>query len=157
MKSDWIPVTSGLKPERNKDGKTENVQITYLSFTSKKPQCDVIAYLDEYDDWCWSLDDSSVSVDVVAWRPLDEPYVPDSNNLSGEIVTKVVKIKQVCEIEAVISGIVNDVTGNIAERVIEHCMIHPELFSNKIISVEISNEGEKQNDLSQKDSITISI
>lgn len=66
---DWIPVSERLPEEEH------SVQVTYLGFHDKKPYCDAAAYLCD-GEWLWSLDESRVDVEVVAWKEFSTPYVP---------------------------------------------------------------------------------
>lgn len=74
-----VPLKSGLYP---KEG--EIVQVTYLEFYTHKRRCDQFAYLMN-DGWIWALDDSSVNVEIVAWKKNCNPYDGDIAHKEGKI------------------------------------------------------------------------
>lgn len=63
----WIPVSEGFPED------VKIVLVTYLGYLNGIPHCDDTAYrLD--GKWYWQLDDSVPIVEIVAWKPLGEPY-----------------------------------------------------------------------------------
>lgn len=68
--SEWIPCSERF-PEVG-----EEVLVTYLGISSKKPHCSGIAFIDESGRWYWSENGiSKVMVEIIAWMPLPEPYI----------------------------------------------------------------------------------
>jgi hypothetical protein len=70
--TDWIPVSSGKRPEVN-----EHVHVTYLSYPHGIPMCDFLAYWTG-SHWCWADDGEAVNVEITAWKPIGEPYKGDA-------------------------------------------------------------------------------
>lgn len=67
-KNNWIPVSSGLMPDERED-----VQVTFIGYNDNAPHCEAFAYINE-GIWYWSLDDSTVKVEITAWKHNCEPY-----------------------------------------------------------------------------------
>lgn len=74
----WIPVSESLYPKDKK-----NVQVTYFGYNDKLPRCDAFAYRMD-GGWYWSLDDSEVTVEIIAWMENDKPYIPSETNPDKE-------------------------------------------------------------------------
>lgn len=62
MNNNWIPVSSGLLPKDRVD-----VQVTFIGYNDHVPHCEAFAYLDD-GVWYWSLDNSTVAVEITAWK-----------------------------------------------------------------------------------------
>lgn len=68
MENNWIPVSSGLFPEDEKD-----VQVTFIGYNDHAPHCEGFAFRYE-GNWYWTLDEREVKVEITAWKENCEPY-----------------------------------------------------------------------------------
>lgn len=66
--NNWIPVSSGLFPEDEK-----NVQVTFIGYNDHAPHCEGFAFRYE-GNWYWTLDENKVKVEITAWKNPGEPY-----------------------------------------------------------------------------------
>jgi hypothetical protein len=82
MGADWIPVSSGKRPEVN-----ERVNVTYLSYPNGIPMCGFPAYWTG-SHWYWADDDEAVNVEITAWKPIEEPYNGDAPAKATESTDK---------------------------------------------------------------------
>lgn len=63
----WIPVKKKT-PERGRD-----VLVTYIGYSTGGRFSNGTAHYD-FGKWWWSVNDSIVKVEIIAWMPLPEPY-----------------------------------------------------------------------------------
>lgn len=69
--NEWIPISSGLKPEEK-----EEVQVTYIGYNDGKPYCDEFAHISD-GIWYWTNSDDEVMVRITAWKYNCEPYMEE--------------------------------------------------------------------------------